>query len=183
MCILALTSFGRIPHFPCTGAELQHAWRAWWRTMLCGMLCRRPLPEPVLLRKAAGMPQTVYIYPDGNLTLSAKAEKASIAAPTPSKSYQVSPLRIIVVRASSYSVSICMAVEGKEHLRSHRRNMQSSPAVAMRLSWCRAKSTSLMGMEWAWLMLPLCCIALKSCSCTVRITFRCIKMYLTELRL
>ncbi len=145
--------------------------------------CRRPLPEPMLLRKAAGMPQTVYIYPDGNLTLSAKAEKASIAAPTPSKSYQISPLRIIVVRASSYSVSICMAVEGKEHLRSHRRNMQSSPAVAMRLSWCRAKSASLMGMEWAWLMLPLCCIALKSCSCKVRITFRCIKMYLTELRL
>ena len=54
------------------------------------------------------------------------------------------------------------------HLRSHRRKKQSSPAVASRLSWCLAKSTSLMGMACAWLMLPLCCMARRSCSCTAR---------------
>ena len=54
------------------------------------------------------------------------------------------------------------------HLRSHRRKKQSSPAVASKFSWCCAKSVSLMGMACAWLMLPLCCMARRSCSCTAR---------------
>lgn len=54
------------------------------------------------------------------------------------------------------------------HLRSHRRKKQSSPAVASKFSWCCAKSASLMGMACAWLMLPLCCMARRSCSCTAR---------------
>ena len=66
----------------------------------------------------------------------------------------------------SVSASNVLGRVDARHLRSHRRNMQSSPAVAIRLPCRRAKSTSRMGIECASLMLPLCCIALKSCSCT-----------------
>ena len=101
---------------------------------------------------------------------SAHAEKLSASLPCLHHTSNCDPANLLLDLITLSKMTYCVpAGDVRRHLRSHRRNMQSSPAVAIRSSLWRAKSTSRIGIECAWLMLPLCCMARKSCSCTTQL--------------